>query len=88
MTSLVFGIVLVAIGFFFLRSGRFLNPNQLDSRGVVIRVVSGILIVIGSIVLLSSTFKVIDAGQVGVQHAFGRVYDKPLLPGIRVVWPW
>jgi regulator of protease activity HflC (stomatin/prohibitin superfamily) len=31
---------------------------------------------------------VIDAGQVGVRHAFGEVDPRPLLPGVRFVTPW
>jgi regulator of protease activity HflC (stomatin/prohibitin superfamily) len=32
--------------------------------------------------------KIIDAGTVGVQHAFGKVSPAPLLPGVRFVPPW
>jgi regulator of protease activity HflC (stomatin/prohibitin superfamily) len=88
MASLIFGIILLAAGLFLLSSGRRLNPSMNDARGLVLRVVSGLLIVLGGVTLLGSTIKVIDAGQVGVQHAFGRVNPNPLLPGIRVVWPW
>jgi hypothetical protein len=31
---------------------------------------------------------VIEPGQVGVQHAFGKVSQSPLLPGVRFVPPW
>jgi regulator of protease activity HflC (stomatin/prohibitin superfamily) len=33
-------------------------------------------------------FVVIDAGRVGVRHAFGSVDPMPLMPGIRFVTPW
>jgi regulator of protease activity HflC (stomatin/prohibitin superfamily) len=88
MASLIFGIILLAAGMFLFSSGARLNPNNVDSRGLVIRVASGLLAGIGAITLVGSTIKVIDAGQVGVQHAFGRVNPNPLLPGIRIVWPW
>jgi regulator of protease activity HflC (stomatin/prohibitin superfamily) len=38
--------------------------------------------------LLTSSVVVIDAGQVGVRHAFGEVDRRPLLPGVRFVTPW
>jgi regulator of protease activity HflC (stomatin/prohibitin superfamily) len=88
MGRLLFGIILLAIGLVVRATGKRIGASDNDARGVVLRAATAILIVLGSAVLLSSTFKVIDAGQVGVQHAFGRVYEKPLLPGVRVVWPW
>jgi regulator of protease activity HflC (stomatin/prohibitin superfamily) len=38
--------------------------------------------------VLTSTVAVIDAGQVGVRHAFGTVDSTALLPGVRLVSPW
>ena len=43
---------------------------------------------LGLLVIGTSMVKVIDAGRVGVKHAFGRVSPTPLLPGIRFVEPW
>ena len=43
---------------------------------------------LGTIIVATSMVKVIDAGKVGVKHAFGRVSPRPLLPGIRFVEPW
>ncbi len=43
---------------------------------------------LGAFLLLSSSVTVIDAGQVGVRHAFGEVDPDPLLPGVRLVTPW
>lgn len=43
---------------------------------------------LGAIIVATSMVKVIDAGKVGVKHAFGRVSPRPLLPGIRFVEPW
>lgn len=88
MTRLIFGIILLAVGLVIRATGRRIGVSDHDSRGVVLRAAQWVLIVIGTVTLISSTVKVIDAGQVGVQHAFGKVYDQPLLPGIRVVWPW
>jgi regulator of protease activity HflC (stomatin/prohibitin superfamily) len=88
MGRLIFGVILLAIGLVIRATGKRIGVNDNDARGVVLRAASALLIILGAGVLLSSTFKVIDAGQVGVQHAFGKVYEKPLLPGVRVVWPW
>jgi regulator of protease activity HflC (stomatin/prohibitin superfamily) len=43
---------------------------------------------IGVVFVLLSMFVVIDAGTVGVRHAFGFVDPEPLMPGIRFVTPW
>src|SRR5690606_3723585 len=43
---------------------------------------------LGALIVGTSMVKVIDAGRVGVKHAFGRVSPLPLLPGIRFVEPW
>ena len=43
---------------------------------------------LGAVILLSSSVVVIDAGQVGVRHAFGEVDPQSLLPGVRFVTPW
>ena len=43
---------------------------------------------LGLLLAATSMVKVIDAGRVGVKHAFGRVSPRPLLPGIRLVEPW
>jgi regulator of protease activity HflC (stomatin/prohibitin superfamily) len=43
---------------------------------------------VGALILVSSSVIVIDAGQVGVRHAFGEVDPNPLLPGVRFVTPW
>jgi regulator of protease activity HflC (stomatin/prohibitin superfamily) len=43
---------------------------------------------VGALILVSSSVIVIDAGQVGVRHAFGEVDPRPLLSGVRFVTPW
>src|SRR5688572_12903050 len=47
-----------------------------------------LLAIVGAVILVSSSVIVIDAGQVGVRHAFGEVDSQPLLPGVRFVTPW
>ncbi len=56
--------------------------------GGVLRLASLGLFVVGVLVILGATTVVINAGEVGVQHAFGRVNSTPLLSGIRLVAPW
>jgi len=52
------------------------------------RLVGLVLAMLGVLALATSSFVVIDAGQVGVLHAFGKVNSVPLLPGVRFVTPW
>jgi regulator of protease activity HflC (stomatin/prohibitin superfamily) len=54
----------------------------------LLRTAAWLLAVVGAVMLVSSSVVVIDAGQVGVRHAFGEVDPRPLLPGVRVVTPW
>ena len=92
MGNLVFGFVLLAIAFF-LRLGA--ATVRVEGGGGVGRPVSGALriasyaaITFGVVLVLLSMFVVIDAGKVGVRHAFGFVDPSPLMPGIRFVTPW
>lgn len=72
MGSLVFGFVLLAIAFF-LRLGA--ATVRADSGGGV---ASYVAMSIGVVMVLLSMFVVVDAGKVGVRHAFGSVDPKPL----------
>src|SRR5262245_23175683 len=47
-----------------------------------------VFLLLGAFSLLGSSVVIIDPGQVGVQHAFGKVSPTPLLSGIRFVTPW
>ena len=92
MGNLVFGFVLLAIAFF-LRLGA--ATVRVEGGAGVGRPVSGALriasyaaITFGVVLVLLSMFVVIDAGKVGVRHAFGFVDPNPLMPGIRFVTPW
>jgi regulator of protease activity HflC (stomatin/prohibitin superfamily) len=86
MGKLVLGLVLLAAAFIVFSIGRTAAAQQ---RGLgPLRTVGGALFVLAILFVLGSAFVVIDAGQVGVQHAFGQVSGAPLLPGIRFVTPW
>jgi regulator of protease activity HflC (stomatin/prohibitin superfamily) len=92
MGNLVFGLVLLAVALF-LRLGA--ATVRTETGGGVGRPVSGLLrigsyaaVALGVVLVLLSMFVVVDAGKVGVRHAFGSVDPKPLMPGIRFVTPW
>lgn len=84
MTKLIFGTILLLIGLM-VRTARQL-PGRVS--GSLVGLISTVLLVAGLLTVASSSMVVIDAGTVGVQHAFGRVSPTPLLPGIRFVPPW
>lgn len=88
MGTLVFGIILLVIGLVVRAAGKNLGSTGSKVAGTIVTVVSIGLVLLGAFTLLSSSVKVIDAGTVGVQHAFGRVAPNPLLPGVRFVPPW
>lgn len=87
MGTLVFGFILLAVGLVVRATGRSVRSSG-KAAGVVITAASLVLIILGAVTLVGSSVKVIDAGTVGVQHAFGKVSATPLLPGVRVVPPW
>jgi len=90
MGTLVFGLVLLAVAFFLRLGAATVRPEGAAGRPVAggLRVGSYVAILAGVVVVLMSMFVVVDAGRVGVRHAFGSVDPKPLLPGIRFVTPW
>jgi regulator of protease activity HflC (stomatin/prohibitin superfamily) len=85
MGSLVLGVLLLVVGLVVKRTGRSLARQ---ASGSLVALVSVGFLLAGAATLITSTVVVINAGQVGVQHAFGQVSDRPLLPGIRMVPPW
>ena len=89
MGKLVFGLVLLAVAFF-LRLGAATVRTEGSARpvGGMLRALSYAALVLGVIIALGSTLVVVNAGEVGVRHAFGFVDPTPLLPGIRMVTPW
>jgi regulator of protease activity HflC (stomatin/prohibitin superfamily) len=58
------------------------------ASGTLLRTGGWLLAIVGTLIVLTSSVVVIDAGQVGVRHAFGEVDPQPLLPGVRFVTPW
>ena len=73
------GIVLLSVSSALVRSGKG-NP--------IVRTVALLFAAIGAVTAVTASMVVINAGEVGVRHAFGYVDPVPLLPGIRFVSPW
>lgn len=84
MTKLVFGIILIFIGFAIRATRR--SAGKIS--GSMVGLVGLVFLILGAMSLLGSSVVIIDPGQVGVQHAFGKVSERPLLSGIRFVPPW
>ncbi|ESU26330.1 hypothetical protein FLJC2902T_28130 [Flavobacterium limnosediminis JC2902] len=76
---LIIGVILVIAGFA-LKS----SPNQLSKFSAILRNVGFVVILLG---VLSSAFKQIEAGQVGVKALYGRVQPDILESGLHVVNP-
>jgi len=90
MGTLVFGLVLLAVAFFLRLGAATVRGESAAGRPIsgTLRILSYAALVVGVITVLGSTTVVINAGEVGVRHAFGTVDPTPLLPGIRIVTPW
>src|SRR5574341_1274464 len=86
MGKLVFGGFLVVSGVVLIAVATALRNSGKGSP--VVRTFGLLFGGLGALVALTSTLVVIDAGAVGVRHAFGQVDPQPLLPGIRFVSPW
>src|SRR5882672_7960365 len=88
MGQLLFGLVLLGVAFFVRIGASAVRSEGARPVGGILRLVSLAALVVGVLVIVGSTAVVINAGEVGVQHAFGSVSQTPLLPGIRMVPPW
>ncbi len=90
MGQLVFGLVLLAVGFFLRLGAATVRTEGSAGRpiGSTLRILSYVALFVGILTVLGSTLVVVNAGEVGVRHAFGTVDPHPLLPGIRMVTPW
>ncbi len=82
------GAILVAAFLLFTAAAGRRSAGAAGSSATLLRTGAWLLTAVGAFFLLSSSVIVIDAGQVGVRHAFGEVDTRPLLPGVRVVTPW
>lgn len=76
---LIIGIILIIVGFS-LKD----NANPMAKFSKTFRIVGFVVILLG---ILSSTFKQIDAGKVGVKSLYGRVQPDILESGLHVINP-
>jgi len=89
MGSLVLGgAILLAAFFLFTAAAGLRGSSAPRPSATLLRGAGWLLGVIGFGFVLTSAVVVIDAGQVGVRHAFGTVDTVALLPGVRFVSPW
>ncbi len=79
MFFIILGLLIIAVGFILSKQ------NSPAARfGSFIRIAGLVVIIIGA---LTSMFKVIDAGQVGVKTVFGKVDDDVLYSGLNIINP-
>jgi regulator of protease activity HflC (stomatin/prohibitin superfamily) len=88
MGTLILGVVILLVAAVVRTAGKGLQGAGGRSSGALVNLVSLGLVVAGIFILVSSSVIVIDAGQVGVRHAFGKVDPEPLFNGVRFVSPW
>jgi regulator of protease activity HflC (stomatin/prohibitin superfamily) len=88
MGSIMLGVVILLVALVVRSAGAGLRTAGGKASGALVQLVSLGLVLVAIGILVSSSIKVIDAGQVGVRHAFGKVDPMPLLSGVRFVPPW
>jgi regulator of protease activity HflC (stomatin/prohibitin superfamily) len=90
MNTLFFGLALLVVGFIALRAAVTVRERGGAAAGAagLVRTIGLLVAGIGILSVLGSFVVVIDAGTVGVKHAFGYVSPTPLLPGFRIKEPW
>ncbi|HEU5041642.1 MAG TPA: SPFH domain-containing protein [Gemmatimonadales bacterium] len=90
MGSLLLGGVILVAAFVVFTAAAGVQGPAGSPRPVarLMRLAAWLLVAVGAFIVVTSTVIVIDAGQVGVRHAFGEVDPRPLLPGVRFVTPW
>jgi regulator of protease activity HflC (stomatin/prohibitin superfamily) len=90
MGRLVMGVVLLVAAFLMMTASAGLKGSTSGPKPAasILRMVATGFMVLAAVLLVGSMVRIIDAGQVGVKHAFGKVSPTPLLPGIRFVEPW
>ncbi len=85
MTRLVLGGIVAFIGLIFLVVAMASKENK---SAPAFRIFGIIGLTLGAAIAVTALMVVIDPGEVGVRHAFGKVDQQPLMPGINMVAPW
>ena len=88
MGEMVLGLVFLVVSFLITTASAATKGQGPRPVAGILRAVAIGFLAVGALLLIGSSFAVIQPGQVGVRHAFGTVDPKPLLPGIRFVTPW
>jgi len=88
MSKLISGAVLLAIAFSLLLAAAAVRSQRPGPVVNLLRFVGLAVAAVGALIAIGSTVVVIEAGTVGVRHAFGYVSLTPMIPGIRMVPPW
>jgi regulator of protease activity HflC (stomatin/prohibitin superfamily) len=79
MVILILGVIVLVVGTVLKRS-----PEPQNRFGGIVTIVGLVILALG---LLSSTFKIIEPGKVGVQALFGKVQDNYLESGLHMINP-
>ncbi|MEO5800915.1 MAG: SPFH domain-containing protein [Gemmatimonadales bacterium] len=88
MGTIMLGGFLLLAALVVRASGGSLRNAGVKASSALFNLVALGLFAVGVVVLFGTSFVVIDAGQVGVRHAFGKVDPMPLQSGVRFVSPW
>jgi regulator of protease activity HflC (stomatin/prohibitin superfamily) len=86
--SLMLGGAVLVAAFLLFTAAAGRRASGGTAGPMLLRTGAWLLTVIGAFIVVSSSVVVINAGQVGVRHAFGEVDPQPLLPGVRFITPW
>jgi regulator of protease activity HflC (stomatin/prohibitin superfamily) len=86
--SLMLGGAVLVAAFLLFTAAAGRRASGGTAGAMLLRTGAWLLTVIGAFIVVSSSVVVINAGQVGVRHAFGEVDPQPLLPGVRFITPW
>jgi regulator of protease activity HflC (stomatin/prohibitin superfamily) len=86
--SLMLGGAVLVAAFLLFTAAAGRRASGGTAGATLLRTGAWLLAAIGAFIVVSSSIIVINAGQVGVRHAFGEVDPQPLLPGVRVITPW
>jgi regulator of protease activity HflC (stomatin/prohibitin superfamily) len=79
MVILILGVIVLVVGTVLKRS-----PEPQNRFGGIVTIAGLVILALG---LLSSTFKIIEPGKVGVQALFGKVQDTYLESGLHMINP-
>jgi regulator of protease activity HflC (stomatin/prohibitin superfamily) len=86
--SLMLGGAVLVAAFLLFTAAAGRRASGGTAGAMLLRTGAWLLTAIGAFIVVSSSIIVINAGQVGVRHAFGEVDPQPLLPGVRFITPW